>query len=51
MNDCITTIKQSTTKPRAYFLGYTVCFVGCNYVLIPTLAIPIAIAGLAILCQ
>ena len=23
-NDCITTTKQSTTKPRAYFLGYTV---------------------------
>ena len=25
MNDCITTTKQSTTKPCAYFLGYTVC--------------------------
>ena len=25
MNDSITTIKQSTTKPCAYFLGYTVC--------------------------
>ena len=24
MNDCITTIKQSTTKPCAYFLGHTV---------------------------
>ena len=24
MNDCITTIKQSTAKPCAYFLGYTV---------------------------
>ena len=24
MNDCISTIKQSTTKPCAYFLGYTV---------------------------
>ena len=24
MNDCITTTKQSTTKPRAYSLGYTV---------------------------
>ena len=23
-NDCITTTKQSTTKPCAYFLGYTV---------------------------
>ena len=28
MNDCITTTKQSTTKPCAYFLGYTVlCWV------------------------
>ena len=26
MNDCITTTKQSTTKPCAYFLGYTVYF-------------------------
>ena len=25
MNDCITTTKQSTTKPCAYFLGYIVC--------------------------
>ena len=25
MNDCITTTKQSSTKPCAYFLGYTVC--------------------------
>ena len=25
MNDYITTTKQSTTKPCAYFLGYTVC--------------------------
>ena len=25
MNDCITTTKQSTTKPCAYSLGYTVC--------------------------
>ena len=24
MNDCITTTKQSTTKPCVYFLGYTV---------------------------
>ena len=28
MNDCITTTKQSTTKPCAYFFGYTVCW--CN---------------------
>ena len=27
MNDCITTTKQSTTKPCAYFLGYTVEYV------------------------
>ena len=27
MNDCITTTKQSTTKPCAYFLGYTVSWV------------------------
>ena len=27
MNDCITTTKQSTTKPCAYFLGYTVWWV------------------------
>ena len=26
MNDCITTTKQSTTKPCAYFMGYTVGF-------------------------
>ena len=26
MNDCITITKQSTTKPCAYFLGYTACF-------------------------
>ena len=31
MNDCITTTKQSTTKPCAHFLGYTVCYIGCNY--------------------
>ena len=28
MNDCVTTTKQSTTKPCAYFLGYTV-HLGC----------------------
>ena len=35
MNDCITTTKQSTTKPCAYFLGYTVpCYpqVNCKQV-------------------
>ena len=31
MNDCITTTKQSTTKPCAYFLGYTVYWMlNCN---------------------
>ena len=35
MNDCITTTKQRTTKPCAYFLGYTVRMVddhraGCD---------------------
>ena len=25
MGDCVATTKQSTTKPCAYFLGYTVC--------------------------
>ena len=38
MNDCITTTKQSTTKPCAYFLGYTVhwsllCCKQCRFVL------------------
>ena len=31
MNDCITTTKQSTTKPCAYFLGYTVHCVRCTH--------------------
>ena len=31
VNDCITTTKQSTTKPCAYFLGYTVQFSGDIY--------------------
>ena len=26
INDCITTTKQNTTKPCAYFLGYTVTY-------------------------
>ena len=30
MNDCITTTKQSTTKPCAYFLGYTVSGAGTS---------------------
>ena len=32
MNDCITTTKQSTTKPCAYFLGYTVGIMYFDYV-------------------
>ena len=31
MNDCITTTKQSTTKPCAYFLGYTVCYTRSHF--------------------
>ena len=30
MNDCVTTTKQSTTKPCAYFLGYTVSITDGN---------------------
>ena len=30
VNDCITTTKQSTTKPCAYFLGYTVDDINSN---------------------
>ena len=30
MNDCITTTKQSTTKPCAYFLGHTVPVLSCG---------------------
>ena len=30
MNDCITTTKQSTTKPCAYFLGYTIYMMSAN---------------------
>ena len=33
MNDCITTTKQSTTKPCAYFFGYTVYHVQINALL------------------
>ena len=38
MNDCITTTKQSTTKPCAYFLGYTV-LINANAILVYTLQI------------
>ena len=31
MNDCITTTKQSITKPCAYFLGYTVLSIWWRY--------------------
>ena len=34
MNDCITTTKQSTTKPCAYFLGYTVVITTLGFPLI-----------------
>ena len=31
MNDCVTTTKQSTTKPCAYFFGYTVSDLFCTH--------------------
>ena len=34
MNDCITTTKQSTTKPCAYFLGYTVAMILLCFVMV-----------------
>ena len=37
MNDCITTTKQSTTKPCAYFLGYTVTCGQCALMFSTTL--------------
>ena len=46
MNDCITTTKQSTTKPCAYFLGYTVTqqkdqgAVSIRKTVLPGMAIP-----------
>ena len=33
MNDCITTTKQSTTKPCTYFLGYTVSCSWSNFII------------------
>ena len=36
MNDYITTTKQSTTKPCAYFLGYTVCILSPHPTPTPT---------------
>ena len=33
MNDCITTTKQSTTKPCAYFLGYTAVLHECGLII------------------
>ena len=35
MNDYITTTKQSTTKPCAYFLGYTVFSLSCGVSILP----------------
>ena len=46
MNDCITTTKQSTTKPCAYFLGYTVHFMALT-VIMKTLS-PLALQYLVI---
>ena len=39
MNDCITTTKQSTTKPCAYFLVYTVNHRWSNYILHLTMGV------------
>ena len=39
MNDCIATTKQSTTKPCAYFLGYTVVLQQSNIALTSILTI------------
>ena len=47
MNDCITTTKQSTTKPCAYFLGYTVVTSNSNINLSQTLAQTLAWCQLA----
>ena len=41
MNNCITTTKQSTTKPCAYFLGYTV----------PPLMMHRKVMGVDVICQ
>ena len=40
MNDCITTTKQSTTRPCAYFLGYTVSYLMASIVGIHLLVNP-----------
>ena len=44
MNDCKTTTKQSTTKPCAYFLGYTVwsvCYIFVCFMLFSMFRMPI----------
>ena len=46
MNDCITTTKQSTTKPCAYFLGYTVC-----PMLIKVFSFQVNINAAAVMCS
>ena len=54
MNDCITTTKQSTTKPCSYFLGYTVAFkktYACCIILLESLCIHFYISFLTILAQ
>ena len=40
MKDCVTTTKQSTTKPCAYFLGYTVHRTSTVYVDLTTFPCP-----------
>ena len=48
MNDCITTTKQSTTKPCAYFLGYTVLSVLCCGYTLTDFPISIRLTSLAL---
>ena len=41
MNDCVTTTKQSTTKPCAYLLGYTVSIKIYTYVFLLSINHPL----------
>ena len=51
MNDCITTTKQSTTKPCAYFLGYTVCSYRISATVTSSLVMAFRITGNSIVCS
>ena len=50
MNDCITTTKQSTTKPCAYFLGYTVAALHHTEPTSPWLAWKLVTFGAVVVC-